>query len=199
MILLARAVSIIRKMPEPYDLFEYTSGRWIYNDRLKNRERRRVFNVSGLKRLTAIAIQQNGDDAVGFLKLAEGGFNRNFLITMRDGFRFVARIPYPVTKPKSLVVASEVYSADLVTLFNNELIECLRLERAQSEADTQFQACQEAVGVGHEGWVPIAHYDEAKARERKLRADALDMAETEERTRIQENWIFDDFSEDDYT
>ncbi|CDM36121.1 unnamed protein product [Penicillium roqueforti FM164] len=71
-----------------------------------------------------------------------------------------------------------------ISFTDNELIECLRLERAQSEADTQFQACQEAVGVGHEG---------------KLRADALDMAETEERTRIQENWIFDDFSEDDYT
>ncbi|CDM36122.1 unnamed protein product [Penicillium roqueforti FM164] len=104
-------------MPEPYDLFEYTSGRWIYNDRLRHRERRRVFNVSGRKRLTALAIQQNGDDVVGFLKLAEGGFNRNFLITMRDGFRFVARIPYPVTKPKSLVVASEVHSAGTGYIF----------------------------------------------------------------------------------
>jgi aminoglycoside phosphotransferase (APT) family kinase protein len=27
---------------------------------------------------------------------------------MRKGFQFVARIPYPVTEPKSLVVASEV-------------------------------------------------------------------------------------------
>ncbi|KAJ5796191.1 uncharacterized protein N7518_004731 [Penicillium psychrosexuale] len=79
-------------------------------------------------------------------------------------------------------------------------MECLRLEWAQLEVDEQFQACQEAVGVGHEGWVPVAHYDKAKARERKLRADALDAAETEEeRIRIQENWIFDDFSEDDYT
>lgn len=27
---------------------------------------------------------------------------------MRDGFRFVARVPYPVTEPKALVIASEV-------------------------------------------------------------------------------------------
>jgi hypothetical protein len=40
-------------------------------------------------------------------KLAEGGFNRTFLITMRDGFRMVARIPYPVTVPKYYAVASE--------------------------------------------------------------------------------------------
>lgn len=109
--------------------------------------------------------------------------------------------------------------ADLVTLFtkwtevtgdaralcpisftDDESMECLQLERAQSEADEQYQACQEAIGVGHEGWVPVAHYDEAKACERKLRADALDAAETEEeRIRIRENWIFDDFSEEDYT
>lgn len=41
-------------------------------------------------------------------KLAEGGFNRTFLITMRCGFRMVARIPYPATIPKNFAVASEV-------------------------------------------------------------------------------------------
>jgi hypothetical protein len=72
------------------------------------------------------------------------------------------------------------------------------LENAQSEADEQFQVCQEAIGVGNEGWVPIAYYDEAKRCERKLKADALDAAEDEERARIKENWIFDDFCEEDY-
>jgi hypothetical protein len=48
--------------------------------------------------------------------------------------------------------------------------------------------------------VPIAHYNEVKAYERKLRADALYAAKIEEeRIRIRENWIFDDFSEEDYT
>lgn len=86
-----------------------------------------------------------------------------------------------------------------ISFTDGELTEFLRLERAQSEAEDQFQACQDAIGVGHEGWVPIASYDEAKGRERKLRADALDAAETQEdRTIIQENWIFDDFSEEEY-
>ncbi|KGO63638.1 Aminoglycoside phosphotransferase [Penicillium italicum] len=95
-------------MSEPCDLFEYTSGRWIYNDDLRRRERRRVFNVSGLKRLAALAVQKKETDIIEFEKLAEGGFNRTFLITMRDGYRFVARIPYPATEPKFLLVASEV-------------------------------------------------------------------------------------------
>lgn len=46
--------------------------------------------------------------------------------------------------------------------------------------------------------VSVTQYDEAKACERKLKLDALDAAETKERIRIQENWIFDDFCEEDY-
>jgi hypothetical protein len=42
------------------------------------------------------------------VKLAEGGFNRTFLITMHDGFEMVARIPYPVMVPKFYAIASEV-------------------------------------------------------------------------------------------
>ncbi|KAL4735270.1 kinase-like domain-containing protein [Aspergillus similis] len=461
----ARALSTVQKMPEPCDL---------YNDALRHRERKRAFNISGLKRLAALAGQQKEDDVVGFEKLAEGGFNRSFKITMRNGFQFVARIPYPVTEPKFLVVASEVatidflcshgipvpkvfgYSAvadnsagtqyifmelvqgqnlgdiwftlseperitlvtklvqlesrlfglrfpasgslyyyddmpahdnpvvvpspsltrrfcigpdtslglweiydyqaqshleyivnlekylqiapyliprdcpalhrpvirhpdlqpnnifvsseleinglidwqhstvlplflqcgiprslqnygdeitdslqtptlprnfdeirgdttvptcgtfpqaptslslyfhhasdpwegdnmtlkaDLISLSRNwgevnrdarrpcpiffsddESSECLRLAREQSDVDEQFQACQKAIGVANEGWVPVEYYDEAKGRERKLKADALDAAETEEeRARIDKNWIFDDFCEEDYT
>ncbi|KAH2460525.1 hypothetical protein KXW63_000568 [Aspergillus fumigatus] len=381
----------------------------LYNDALRHHERRRAFNVSELKRLAALAVQQKEDDVASFEKLAEGGFNRSFKITMRDGFQFVARIPYPlvqlesrlfglqfpasgslyyyddlpahdnpvivpspsstrcfclgpgtslglwngkrlhlpvergpyrdplavltagaakeiaylkafgsledlssvfsvfagrfmITRPnptssiflqnygdeisKSLQVPTlpedfneleeihqvqhaelfrkrqlhylyvkltaeknpEHYNAltyhfstlrrqvfhrasdpwegdnmtlkaDLVTLSRNwgeltgdaripcpiffsrdESSECLRLARQQSDADKQFQACQEATGVANEGWVPVEYYDEAKGRERKLTADALDAAETEEeRVRINENWIFDDFCEDDYT
>jgi hypothetical protein len=41
--------------------------------------------------------------------------------------------------------------------------------------------------------------DEAKQRERKLKVDALDAAEsTEERLSICENWVFGDFDEEDY-
>lgn len=93
--------------PSDRDLFEYTSGRWLYNDALRHAERRRIFNVGELKRLAAESVNRSPDDIVAFEKLAEGGFNRTFLVTMRHGFQMIARIPYPVTEPKHFAIASE--------------------------------------------------------------------------------------------
>jgi hypothetical protein len=73
-----------------------------------------VFNVPEFKRLAAAAVDQKVEDVVQFEKLAEGGFNRTFLITMRGGFQFVGRVPYPVTQPKRLVIASEVATMDFL-------------------------------------------------------------------------------------
>ena len=82
------------------------------NDALRQEDRRRVFNVNAISRLAAESIGRSPDDVVSFEKLTEGGFNRTFLITMRDNFKLVARIPYPVTVPKSYVLASEVATMD---------------------------------------------------------------------------------------
>ncbi|KAF9499852.1 hypothetical protein BDN71DRAFT_1480493 [Pleurotus eryngii] len=76
------------------DLFNYSSGRRLVNNDLRLAERRRKFDVDELCRLAA--------------QLAEGGFNRTFLITMHGGFEMVARIPYAVTVPKFYAIASEV-------------------------------------------------------------------------------------------
>lgn len=83
---------------------------------LRRAERRRDFNVAELKRLAAASIYQKEEDVTRFEKLAEGGFNRPFRITMRDGFQFVARIPYPVTEPKYLTIASAVATMDFLRL-----------------------------------------------------------------------------------
>ncbi|KAF8980892.1 hypothetical protein BDQ17DRAFT_1513410 [Cyathus striatus] len=71
------------------------------NDVLRLEERRRVFNVGGLRRLAAESVSRRR-------------FNRTFLITMRDGFQMVARIPYLATTPKYFSVASEVATMDLL-------------------------------------------------------------------------------------
>ena len=84
------------------------------NDALRHAERRRVFKVNELRRLAAESVNRSPDDIVSLEKLAEGGFNRTFLITMRCGFRMVARIPYPVTIPKYFAVASEVATMALL-------------------------------------------------------------------------------------
>jgi hypothetical protein len=85
-----------------------------FNDALRHAERRRVFNVDGLCRLAAESVNRSPDDIVNLAKLAEGGFNRIFLITMHDGFQMVARIPYPATVPKYYAVASEVATMTLL-------------------------------------------------------------------------------------
>ncbi|KAG7441085.1 protein kinase subdomain-containing protein PKL/CAK/Fmp29 [Guyanagaster necrorhizus] len=84
------------------------------NDALRLAERRRVFNVDGLCRLAAESVGRSLDDIVDLAKLAEGGFNRTFLITMHGDFQMVARIPYPIMVPKYYAIASEVATMALL-------------------------------------------------------------------------------------
>ena len=84
------------------------------SDVLRHTERRRIFNIDELCRLASQSVNRSPDDIVDLKKLAEGGFNRTFLIIMHDGFQMVARIPYPATIPKYFAVASEVATMDLL-------------------------------------------------------------------------------------
>ncbi|KAJ6018553.1 hypothetical protein N7499_003252 [Penicillium canescens] len=93
-------------MPEYSDLF-VTLPLTIYDDALRHCERRRAFGVSEL-------LTPGCHDITGFGNPAEGGFNRSFLVAMRNGLKLVARIPYPVKKPKFLVIASEVATMDFL-------------------------------------------------------------------------------------
>ncbi|KAJ7135418.1 protein kinase subdomain-containing protein PKL/CAK/Fmp29 [Mycena crocata] len=101
-----RAFSSLKDFPD--DLFNYSSGRWLVNNDLRLAERRREFDVDELCRLAAQSVGRSSQDIDTFVKLAEGGFNRTFLITMHGGFEMVARIPYSVTVPKYYAIASEV-------------------------------------------------------------------------------------------
>ncbi|PPQ82668.1 hypothetical protein CVT24_004340, partial [Panaeolus cyanescens] len=90
------------------DLYNYTAGRWVYNDALRREERKVVFDVAGLSKLAAESVNQSPTDVVNTSKLAEGGFNRTFIVTFRDDRKVVARIPYPITVPNYYAIASEV-------------------------------------------------------------------------------------------
>jgi hypothetical protein len=103
------------------------------------------------------------------------------------------------------VVTSKSSTSDNATIpcpiafSEDEVTECLRLHTAHIEADEQLQACRDVIGIGTEGWVPVEQYDEIKQRESKLKADALEAAESEEeRQKLIEHWIFDDFDEEEY-
>ncbi|RMY17246.1 hypothetical protein D0867_06172, partial [Hortaea werneckii] len=85
-----------------------------YNEQKRLDERHLTFNVSALLAAAAESVGRRKEDTKSFRKLAEGGFNRVFEVTMRDGFRIIARLPYPSTQPKFLATSSEVATMDLV-------------------------------------------------------------------------------------
>lgn len=98
-----------------------------------------------------------------------------------------------------LSITHEAKPACPITFSEAEVEDCLRLNAAQIEADELLQTCRDAIGIGTEGWVPLDQYDEVKQREAKLKAKALEAAESEqERLMLHENWMFDDFDEKDY-
>ena len=72
------------------------------------------FNVSELKRVAAKALNKPVEDVKTLRKIAEGGFNRILEVTMNDGASILARLPYPLTVPRRLAVASEVATLDLL-------------------------------------------------------------------------------------
>ncbi|KAF2622106.1 hypothetical protein BU25DRAFT_352810, partial [Macroventuria anomochaeta] len=87
-----------------------------------------------------------------------------------------------------------------ISFSKDDVKDCLHMNAAQIEADEQLQACRDAIGIGHEGWVPLDQYNEVKQRASKLKADALEAAGSEqERLMLHEHWIFDDFDEDEYS
>jgi len=88
-----------------------------YNEALRLKERFLPFNILGLQEIATKAVNKTTKDVASFRKLAEGGFNRTFLITMKDGMEVIARLPYPVAFPSRLAVASEVATLRLVKLY----------------------------------------------------------------------------------
>lgn len=95
--------------------------------------------MTELRRLAAESVQRTADDVVSIEKLAEGGFNRSFVVSMRDGFRLVARIPYPSTVPKELAVASEAATLSFLRSRDIPVPEVYAYSTsAQNAAGTEF-------------------------------------------------------------
>lgn len=115
------------------DLFRYTSGRWMsvlapcfvlfaklidssYNEHLRLSERYLKFDIAALENAIATASGRSTSDIATFCKLFEGGFNRVFQATFKDGKCTIARLPYPSTVPEHYTVASEVATLNYLRL-----------------------------------------------------------------------------------
>ncbi|EZF69676.1 hypothetical protein H105_07906 [Trichophyton soudanense CBS 452.61] len=88
-----------------HDLFSYTSGRFLYNEDLRLRERYVEFDVTALKEAVT---KHTGAKVTNLAKLGEGGFNRILNATLENGLQLVVKIPYPLSVPRKYATASEV-------------------------------------------------------------------------------------------
>lgn len=87
-------------------LFSYSSGRFLYNEQARLRERYVSFDASALEKAVAMHVGHRG--VKNLVKISEGGFNRVLLATMEDGFQAIVKIPYWISVPKTYATASEV-------------------------------------------------------------------------------------------
>lgn len=85
-----------------------------YNEPRRLAERLLAFNVDELKKAAAKSVNRPTADVKSFRKIAEGGFNRVFEVSMTDGSSILTRLSYPSTLPRRLAVASEVATLDFV-------------------------------------------------------------------------------------
>ncbi|KAE9368100.1 phosphotransferase family protein [Stipitochalara longipes BDJ] len=99
-----------------HPFYNYTSGRWLYNEHLRLPERRLYFNIHELCRVVAKSVGLTDSDIILFTKIAEGGSYRIFEATFRDGLKVIARLPYPSTLPRKYGVASEVATMEFLRL-----------------------------------------------------------------------------------
>ncbi|KAE8355998.1 kinase-like domain-containing protein [Aspergillus coremiiformis] len=94
------------QQPSCTDFYQYTSGRWLWDEEQQLRDRFSPFNISELQRVAVSSVGAN--KCVEITKLAEGSFNKTFKLIMDNGRNAIARIPHPIAGPRYYMTASEV-------------------------------------------------------------------------------------------
>ncbi|KAJ5491661.1 kinase-like domain-containing protein [Penicillium diatomitis] len=88
------------------EFFRNTSRRWIFDETDRLNERYVKFRPTELQRIAGEVMQQ--DHCPDITKLAEGGFNKVFILRAKHGREVIARIPTPIAGPAHYTTASEV-------------------------------------------------------------------------------------------
>ncbi|KAJ0416260.1 kinase-like protein [Aspergillus carlsbadensis] len=96
------------------ELFEYTSGRFLFNEELRRAERRIQFDIDALASAACRSVDRRLSGVASITKLVEGGFNRVLQIAFEDGYAVLAKLPYKTTVPKRYAVASEAATLALL-------------------------------------------------------------------------------------
>jgi Phosphotransferase enzyme family len=93
---------------------EPPADRCSYNESFRKKERYLEFDIPAL--CQAIASSSGATDVTSLVKTAEGGFNRIFHTTCKNGRQILARLPYPSTIPRQYTIASEVATMEFLRL-----------------------------------------------------------------------------------
>jgi hypothetical protein len=97
------------------DLFNYTRGRFLTNEKHELSQRHIHFNVNELARRAAHAI--GTDSCICVEKYPDGMYDKSMLLTMSNGAEVVAKVPNPNAGRPWFTTASEVATMDFVGFF----------------------------------------------------------------------------------
>ncbi|EMF10266.1 kinase-like protein [Sphaerulina musiva SO2202] len=86
-------------------VFNYTSGRWLWNEEAQLAARSISFNVEALKQTACRAL--HAESCTSLEKIGEGGFNKALRLKMDDGRTIIAKVPHPNAGPAKLTTSSE--------------------------------------------------------------------------------------------
>lgn len=95
------------------DLFNYTRGRFVCNEKHEMSQRHVRFDVNELARCAADAV--GAKTCVSVAKYPDGMYNKSMLLTMDDGSQVVAKVPNPNAGLPHYTTASEVATMDFVS------------------------------------------------------------------------------------
>jgi hypothetical protein len=93
-------------------LYNYTDGRWLWNEEKQLKARHVKFNLQALCDVTTRVV--GSGSCISVTKLTEGNFNKVLLLSMDDGKEVVAKIPNPSAGLPELVTSSEVATMEFV-------------------------------------------------------------------------------------
>ncbi|KAF2499208.1 hypothetical protein BU16DRAFT_603172 [Lophium mytilinum] len=127
---------------DPDNPFSYTTGRWLKNDKLQREARYVKFDFAALCRK---------------VMSKEGGFNRVFILSLDNGARVVARVPYHIAGPRRLTINSEVATMAYVRSFTKIPVpKVLDWSDDDSAIGTEYIIMEHAPGVQlHNKWLSM--------------------------------------------
>ncbi|KAI5210092.1 hypothetical protein E4T39_00431 [Aureobasidium subglaciale] len=99
-------------LPDDHEIFNFTRGRFLGNEKHELRRRHRKFDVYELMRVAAQAVGAN--HCTGIQKCPDGMYNRILHLSMDNGKQVIAKIPNPNSGPPHFTTASEVATMQFV-------------------------------------------------------------------------------------